>query len=276
MPSVKLGDINLYYEVEGEGEWAVFVHGGGGTHLSWWQQVYALRNRYKCLTYDARGSGQTEGTADSPNGDRELIALMDHLGIKKAFLNGWSAGGSAVAKVTQAHPDRVHALIMTCCVFGFQTPVLSKWAAEMLDKFSKGFMIGDHSRGKTFAERDPQAAYLSAAIGRLNERVRPPTSTAYTKRFGSAYEEMRDAKPVDYSKFNVPTLFVVGEQDELQVPWLVRGTAELVHGAKIVEIPDSGHGPPVEQSGIYNATLMTFMDRYDPRNPNRPGPSRAG
>src|ERR1700742_2573091 len=141
MPTVKLNDVNIYYEVEGEGQddkpWAIFVTGGGGTHAGCWQQVYAMRDRYKCVTFDPRGLGQSEGNEDSPNGDRELIALMDHLKIDKAFLNGHSAGGSAVSKVTQAHPDRVHALIMTACAFGFQTAALSKWAAEMLDKFSK-------------------------------------------------------------------------------------------------------------------------------------------
>lgn len=266
MPTIKIDDIDLYYEVEGDGEWAFFAHGGGGTHLSWWQQVYALRDRYKCVTYDARGSGQSGGTADAGNGDRELLALMDHLKVDKAFLNGWSAGGSAVSKVAQAHPERVHALIMTCCVFGFQTPVLSKWAGEMLDKFAKGFRIGDHSRGSGFAQRDPKSAYLNAALGRLNSRVRPVAADAYTQRFGSAYEQMRDAKPGDYSKFSVPTLFIVGENDELQVPWLVRGTAELVNGAQIVEIPDVGHGPPVELPGVYNQVLMSFMDFHDPRS----------
>jgi 3-oxoadipate enol-lactonase len=266
MPTAKINGINLYYEVEGEGEWAVFVHGGGGTHLGWWQQVYALRNRYKCLTYDARGLGQSEGVEDSPNGERDLLALMDHLKIDKAFLNGHSAGGSAVSKVSQAHPDRVHGLIMTGCVFGFQTATLSKWAGEMLDKFAKGFTIGAHARGTTFAQRDPEMAYLGSLFRKLNESKRPQDAAKYTNRFGDAYAAMRDAKPVDYSKFKVPTLFVVGEQDELQVPWLMRGTAEAVGGSKIVEIPDCGHGIPTEQPGIYNSIIMSFMDYHSPAN----------
>ena len=265
MPTAKLNDINLYYEIEGQGEWAIFVHGGGGSHLGWWQQVYALRDRYKCVTYDARGLGQSEGVEDSPNGDRDLIALMDHLKIDKAFLNGHSAGGTAVSKVSQAHPSRVHALVMTASVFGFQTATLSKWAAEMLDKFSKGFTIGAHSRGTTFAARDPEMAFLGAAFRRLNEAKRPQEAAGYTNRFGDAYIAMRDAKPVDYAKFSVPTLFVAGEHDELQVPWLVRGTAAAVGGSKIVEIPNCGHGVPQEQPDVYNAALMAFMDYHSPR-----------
>ncbi len=268
MPIVKIDGTDLYYEVEGEGEgeWAIFVHGGGGTHLSWWRQVYALRDRYKCVTYDAFGSGQSGGTSDSPNGERELLGLMDHLGIEKAFLNGHSAGGSAVSKVSQLQPDRVHALIMTCCVFGFQTAALNKWAAMMLDKFSRGITIGDRVRPPDTEKNDPEMHFFNRMLGRLNSRVRPRDAESYTARFGDAYRTMRDTPPVDYSDFKVPSLFIVGEYDELQVPWLVRETADAIPGSTIVEIPDSGHGPPSEKPGTYNSVIMSFMDHHDPRN----------
>lgn len=58
MPVAPINGTSLYYEVEGEGEWVIFVHGGGSTHLAWWRQVYFLRDKYKCLAYDARGLGR--------------------------------------------------------------------------------------------------------------------------------------------------------------------------------------------------------------------------
>ncbi len=265
MPVARIDDVDVYYEVEGEGEWAVFVHGGGGTHLSWWQQVHALRDCYRCLTYDTRGSGQTGGTANAASGDRELIGLMDHLGIERAFLNGWSAGGSAVSRVSQHHPDRVHALVMTCCVFGFQTAALARWAGEMLERFAAGATIADRVRPPDVARDDPESHFLNEMLGRLNAAVRPLDAEGYADRFGDAYRAMRDAPPVDYAGFRVPSLFVVGEHDELQLPWLVRSTAEAVPGAAIVEIPSSGHGPPCEKPGIYNSILMAFMGHHDPR-----------
>src|SRR5437868_308033 len=139
MPVAKIKDTSLYYEVEGEGDWVIFVHGGGSTHLAWWRQVYFLRDKYKCLTYDARGLGQSEGVEDAPAGPTDLLALMDHLKIEKAHLNGWSAGGWAVSGVAQQYPERVLSLTMTDTPFGFYTPVLSKWSGEMLEKFNKGF-----------------------------------------------------------------------------------------------------------------------------------------
>lgn len=265
MPIAKINDINLYYEVEGQGDWLIFVHGGGSSHMTWWRQVYALRDRYKCVTYDARGLGQSEGVEDAPSGGKDLLALMDYLKIDKAYLNGHSAGGWAVSTVAQQHPERVHGLIMTDTPFGFFTPALSKWAAEMLEKFTKGFDIRDNSLASYQAKVDPKTYFLNQTLGRMNAGVRPGDPAQYTKRFGAVYERMRDAKPGDYSKFPVPALFTLGEVDALTLPWLVRATAKAVGGAKLVEFPRSGHGPAQEQSAAYNAVLLDFLTTVDQR-----------
>lgn len=266
MPKAKINDIDLYYEIDGEGDWLIFVHGGGGSHLDWARQVYALRDRYKCLTYDARGLGQSGGVEDSPNGGKDLIALMDNLGIQKAYLNGWSAGGAAVSTTAQLHPDRVLGLVMTDTPFGFQTAALNEWAGEMLDKFDKGFEVFGHAYSPTFAARDPQSYYLLTALLRLSSRVRPDGAKNYKEHFGDAYRRMRDAKPVDYSKFAVPTLFIVGDEDELTIPSLIHGTAAAVGGSKLVQIPGVGHSGPWEKTGVYNAVLMAFLDNLSARN----------
>jgi pimeloyl-ACP methyl ester carboxylesterase len=264
MPIAKVNDQTLYYEVEGQGDWVIFVHGGGGTHMNWWRQVYALRDRFKCLTYDSRGCGQSDGIEDATLGDGDLLSLMDHLGIDKAILNGHSAGGTAVSKLTQAHPERVHGLVMTDTPFGFSTAVLSKWAAEMLDKFSKGFDIRQNSVASYFQNTDPADYFWNRSLSRLNAGVRPGAAD-YKARFGNSYEKMRDAPPIDYSKFPVPTLFTVGEVDGLTLPWLIRGTAKAIGGAKLVEIPRSGHGVPQEAHEIYNEILIEFFDHVSAR-----------
>src|SRR5262245_66652563 len=57
LTSAKLGDIDFYYEVHGEGPAVVLAHGAGGTHMSWWQQVPALSQHYKVITIDHRTFG---------------------------------------------------------------------------------------------------------------------------------------------------------------------------------------------------------------------------
>ena len=76
---------NLYYEVTGSGPALLFAHGLGGNHLSWWQQVPVFAERYRCITADQRGFGQSPDVAGGPGPDAlapDALALLDHLGIE--------------------------------------------------------------------------------------------------------------------------------------------------------------------------------------------------
>ena len=55
MPTIQRDDAQLYYEVHGEGHPIVFIHGGGGNSMAFYQQVPYFRDRYKCITVDLRG-----------------------------------------------------------------------------------------------------------------------------------------------------------------------------------------------------------------------------
>jgi 3-oxoadipate enol-lactonase len=264
MPIAKLKDVELYHEVEGDaGDWIIFAHGGGDNHLTWWRQVGALRDRYRCLTYDARWHGRSsQGTVLREADDvaaADLLGLMDHLKIDRAFVVGHSMGGTAASGLALAHPERVRGIVMACTVFGFHTAALSRWATEMIAKIPAGFNVLDHSFAPDFARREPAAHYLQTALRRLNPpRPIPRESRSYLE----AYERMRDRQPESYARFAVPALFVVAEQDELQVPWLVEATAKAVNGAELVRVAGSGHNVHVERPDEFTALLRDFVERH--------------
>jgi 3-oxoadipate enol-lactonase len=250
----------LFYETEGErGDWLVFVHGGDGNRLCWWRQVAAFKDRFRCLTYDAPGFGLSpagSGLKQAPADD--LLSLMDEAGIERAVLIGHSMGGLAVSGVAQRRPERVRALVMSDTPFGFQTAALQRWASEMLVKIANGFQVLDHLFAPGFAEREPEAWHLYQAICRTRLPAPPPKDPP---DYAAAYLAMRDAPPVDYSGFPVPTLFVAGDQDELTLPWLLKGTAEAVGGARLAMIEGAGHSPFYERTQAYNAVLARFLSQ---------------
>src|SRR6185503_3410150 len=85
-------DLDLYYELHGDGPPLVFIHGASGTHMSWWQQVAELRCHYSCLIYDLRGYGRSRPKKPYDVGDghlllRDLERLADHVGFGSQKLN---------------------------------------------------------------------------------------------------------------------------------------------------------------------------------------------
>lgn len=247
----------LFHEIDGGGPAVIFAHGGDGGHLTWWKQVAALKDRYRCVTYDAAGFGLSPATAGlhrTPGDD--LLSLMDELEIKRAVLVGHSMGGLAVSGVAQRHPERVSGLVMSDTPFGFQTEALSRWAARMLEKIPAGFNVLEHLFAPGFAKREPAMHHLYQAICRAKLPVpRPPNPPD----FAAAYIAMRDAPPVDYSNFPVPALFIVGDQDELTLPWLIEATAQAVGGARLEVIAGAGHSPFYERTEVYNRVLAGFI-----------------
>lgn len=262
MPRISVKGCKLYYEIEGEGDWLVFAHGGDANHLCWYRQVAALKGRYRCLTYDARGYGLSD-TAEQVvdavhNAGDDLLALMDHLDIGRAILVGHSMGGMAVSGVSHSRPERVRKLVMSDTPFGFQTAALSRWAVQMMDKISNGFNVMENLFAPGFAEREPEMHGLYQAICRM--RVNELPARPADDRAFEPYRRMRDAAPGDYSAFPLPSLFIVGDQDQLTSPWMMEETAAMVGGAKFVTIPDAGHSPFFEQSKLYNAALKAFLE----------------
>ena len=181
---------------------------------------------------------------------------MDELGIERAVLVGHSMGGLAVSSVAQRHPERVRGLVMSDTPFGFQTEALSQWAAQMLEKIPAGFNVLEHLFAPNFAVREPQMHHLYQAICRAKLPAPPPPRPP---DFAAAYIAMRDAPPVDYTNFPVPALFIVGQEDELTLPWLIEATAQAVGGARLAVIADAGHSPFYERTAAYNRMLAGFI-----------------
>jgi len=91
MPYTSANGIEIFYESHGDGPPVVFAHGRGGCHLSWWQQVPALRDRFRCVTFDHRGFGYSRDINDSPGRHAfadDLADLLDLLGIERSYLVG--------------------------------------------------------------------------------------------------------------------------------------------------------------------------------------------
>src|ERR1700743_291947 len=120
------GDAKIYYEVHGAGPAVLFVHGSGGHHAAWWQQVAALTATYTLIPVDLRGFGNTRWSEehDARNFPGDIIAVLDAVaasgGPSRAVLVGQSIGAAAALKAALLRPDRASGVILAHSLGGLR------------------------------------------------------------------------------------------------------------------------------------------------------------
>lgn len=115
MPKILANNINIHYEIVGTGDWLILI-GGLGTDTGIFRlSVPILAQHFKVLTFDNRGSGQT----DKPRTPysialmaQDLAALMENLQITQAHILGLSMGGRIAMQFAKDFPEKVNRLII--------------------------------------------------------------------------------------------------------------------------------------------------------------------
>ncbi len=267
MPIENLNGEDIYFEDHGEGTAIAFAHGGGGSHLDWWQQVVFFTDKgYRCITFDQRGCGfsgggqaGTEDAGTDQGNDafkNDLLALLDHLGVERAHVVGMSMGGWNCSGLALHHPERVLGLVMAGTTFGLPTATQSKWATWMLDQAAAGVDVVGDSR-KTPQQLRFRKERAKLAFLRSEFRAMFPPRTGV--RGVDTYRRMSGQEPGDFSNFPVPSLFIVGEDDALQFTWLVDATAAAVSGSRLVHVPNAGHAVQYEAPDVFNEHVLEFF-----------------
>ncbi|HYL37398.1 MAG TPA: alpha/beta hydrolase [Bryobacteraceae bacterium] len=254
LTSVRLDNFNLYYELHGDGPPVVFAHGAGGTHMSWWQQVPAVSQKYKCITIDHRTFGYSRDLKDGPGRRafvQDLRGLLDQLGIQKTALVGQSMGGSTVLGFAAAHPDRVSALIMSDTTGGYSSPQI----AELRRTLAPAPASIDRAFAPGFAKRDPARAFLYREINALTQAANQPPAAQQNTPAAST-----DIRPVLDKK--IPVLFIVGEQDQLIPPPIIEAMHKQMPGSQLVKVPGAGHSVYFEKPDDYNRILLDFLNQH--------------
>ena len=249
MPYFDRPDARLHYQQHGKGPCVVFLHGSGGNHLNWWQQIPVSSQRYRCLIPDLRGFGLSRVATppfDAAMFSDDLLALMNHLGIARAHLVGQSIGGHYALRFALAHPQRVHGLVLADTLAGIADDRIAaaKRAAGPIpdDLFERAL-------GAIFREQRPDLTFLYKSIERINHVDRTPETLVPL-----------EIKTEALANLVSPTLFLVGEQDPVAPPAAVELAAKLVRGAQFKMIPNSGHSPYFERPEAFNRTVLEFLE----------------
>lgn len=102
MPYARAGTALLYYDLRGRGHPVLMIMGFGGMRHGWMAEVPAFRRHFRTITYDNRGLGRSRDQGEVYSMDtlaQDAIALLDHLGIERAHIVGYSLGGAVAQEL---------------------------------------------------------------------------------------------------------------------------------------------------------------------------------
>src|SRR5438552_5798313 len=117
MTTARVNGIEIDYQDTGRGRPIFLTHGHLSGRTAWDGQHRALADRYRMISWDLRGHGQTDSPDDPTQYTLELTvadirALLGHLGIERAVIGGLSLGGYVSLAFYLAHPEMVDALVI--------------------------------------------------------------------------------------------------------------------------------------------------------------------
>jgi 3-oxoadipate enol-lactonase len=251
----------LYYEDSGgDAPVLLFLHGAGGNHMSWWQQVPAFAEEYRCVTADQRGFGQSPDVAGGPGPAAlatDALALLDHLGVARAALVAQSMGGWAAVGAAVQAPERFWAIVMANTVGNLTNPEIAALRGQLAAVSPPRPPVLWHAAlGPTFRKEQPVRSFLYAQIASANA----PLPAAFRDQLG------RLTTPVErFAATRVPTLFLTSEEDGLIWPQLSEKVHAHVPGSGFVRVDAAGHSTYFERPEIFNREVGAFLQAHRPK-----------
>lgn len=257
MPRALLGDLNVYYEVHGEGEPLILLHGLGSSTRDWQFQLDDFAAHYRVITLDLRGYGQT----DHPPGpysirmmSQDVIALMDHLGISSFHLLGYSLGGAVALQIAVDHPHRVDNLLVVNSQPSF---IATRWR-QKVEYYMRKMVVS------TMGVRRLAPVIAKRLFPYHDQQdLRDLVIDRYGQNDAHAYLATLDALVTwsvvpQLSKLHMPTLFIAAEHDYTSVDDK-KSYVEQIPNARMVVVQNSRHGTPLDQPEVLNDHVLDFL-----------------
>jgi 3-oxoadipate enol-lactonase len=252
MPVTITESTSIDYDISGQGPPLLLISGLGFGRWGWFKQVPAFSRHFRTITFDIRGERALEnGVRDLV---RDVVSLLDHLGVKKAHVLGASLGGFVGQELALLRPDLVDRLVLVCTSYGGRGPE-SMSVQALSDMLGWGSMSpeGVVRRGLETATSGTYRAEHEDEFEQLvNWRLADSPSEA------SYYEQARAGAGFDLSRdvghITSPTLVIHGAEDRY-----VAALAAAIPGARLRVLDHAGHLVFIERFAEVNREVVTFL-----------------
>ena len=261
MPHADLNGLDIHYDVRGEGEPLICVHGLGCDRRAWVMQIGPFSERFRAVFFDNRDVGQSSmATEDYTTADMatDVLALADHLEFESFHLLGVSLGGMVSQQVALAAPERVRSLTLAVTHGGVRRAGALR--GRLLGSYARNLPLEDQVDNllylcytEAFFENQQAYDFMRNALLE-NPYPQPPEAFARQAAAGAKHD-VRDR----LGELELP-VHVVGAERDLMIPvWKSEELASLIPGAKLTIIDGQGHGVQWESAERFNAAVTEFL-----------------
>jgi 3-oxoadipate enol-lactonase len=263
--TVRTNELDLYYEIHGDGPPLVLVMGIGYDSSLWTlQQIPVLSTRFRVVLLDNRDAGRSSrarhpyAIADMAD---DVAGLLDALDIHRTHLLGLSMGAMIGMEFALRHADRLDRLVLAgpaAAPARSAVDPISVWNWVKANDPSGAVFGGQQLTwlfSATFLRNHPA---VQETVALLADNPNPVDPAAYDRQ-SRAYLHFDALDRLD--RITAPTLVIAGEQDLLTPPWVAREVANGIPGARleIVTGDGSSHVMPLERPDDFNRLVMNFL-----------------
>ncbi len=262
---IAVNGVNLAVDVRGQGSAVLFIHGYPLDHTIWDHQVTHL-DGWMRIAPDLRGMGQSDAPDlgySMATYAEDLLALLTTLGVDRVVLCGLSMGGYVAFEMLRRARERVRGLILMDTRAEGDTSEIRR--------------IRDASAG--LAREGGAAAIAASMLPRILAQATPTENPALVDRVRrmmeatplagmlgaiSALRDRPDSTSLLQTLTDLPSLVVVGEDDQLTPPALAQTIVDLLPDARLAIVPGAGHLPSLERPDVVTHMVAEFLACMSP------------
>lgn len=255
--TVTVGGAKIAYRVAGHGPALMLIHGFPLSGELFAKNRAALARHYTVVTPDLRGFGKS--TAPDAQGSvsiyaKDMLAVMDHLNVKKAIIGGMSMGGPVVLEMYREAPSRFRGLILIDSTASpASPPEQGEWPGFGKLAEQKGvaamvpLLMPNMLTAKTRAADRPLVAFIGSIVKRGSVKAAVGGGNTLATRPDSRN-----------TKIHVPVLILEGLDDPIYPMEMAKKMHQDIPGSHLAIIPSASHAAIIEKPAACDAAILAW------------------
>jgi pimeloyl-ACP methyl ester carboxylesterase len=266
MPTVQANGIDIYYEVQGEGEPIVLIPYLAADQACYAFQVAEYAKHFTCYSVDLRGAGlssKPEGTYTTELLADDVAAFMQAAGVDRAHVFGLSLGAAAGMWLAAKHPVRVKSLSLHSAwpvTDPFLAGVVESWRimaqglGSVTDMVTKGIFLYCF----TPEEYAARPEYIESLADFVRGRPMPPVDAFLRQSEAVLFHDANAA----LGSIQAPTLITFGDRDTVTSTRFAGPLMDAILDSELMIFDNCAHAPIYEDVDGFNERTLAFLQRH--------------